>query len=449
MLFKRFNFKVILRIGLLMITLCTFAFIFGNKALLFNQIILASIIIAQVYDLTKFVSKTNYELSKFLLAVTYSDYSGNYNSGGLGASFESLHQSFFKVMDTIKEAKIQKEAQHQFLEMLIDKISVGIISIKENDEIYLINKEARALLDIENLRHWQDLDLPQRGLRAEIEKIGEYGKKLITLKSGKQLSVGVSAMLLINRQYRLILIQDIEPEMEQKEMEAWNKLIRILTHEIMNSVLPITSLTDSLLRLLEDGDGKQRTVDTLHNDDINDIRLSLKTIQRRSDGMLKFVEDYRKLSKIPTPAPEEIEIKALLESIYILMKGEVDKKGITLLLHPPASDQTILADPQLIEQVLINVITNSIHALENKPGGTIEINTSGSRHQKIITIKDNGGGIDAKKLESIFVPFYSTKTNGSGIGLSLSKQIMNLHNGTIKVISSKGVGASFMLVFNG
>lgn len=448
MLFKRFNFKVILRTALLLLTLCAFAFIFGRKELLFNQIILAGIISLQVYDLVRFVSKTNYELSKFLLAVQYADYSVNYKNGGLGASFEALNQAFFKVMDTIKEAKIQKEAQYQFLEMMVDKISIGIISLKEDDRIYLVNKEAKTLLEAGDLKHWNDLRAIHPGLTKKVDSVGEYGKQLAALDNGRQLSIGVSSMVLINERYRLIIFQDIQREMEQKEIEAWNKLIRILTHEIMNSVTPITSLTDSLLRLLEDGNGAQKAAAVLNDEDIGDIRFSLQTIQRRSDGMLKFVEDYRKLTKIPKPEPEEIRVKDLLESIITLMKGEAGKMNIRFQLDMPQPGQTIEADRKLIEQVLINVVTNSIHALENIPDGTIDIRAFHHEHQKMIEIKDNGEGIDENKLESIFVPFYSTKTNGSGIGLSLSKQIMNLHNGTIKVSSKKGVGTRFTLVFN-
>ena len=448
MLFKRFNFKVILRIALLLLTLCAFAFIFGRKDLLFNQIILAGIIIFQVYDLVRFVSKTNYELSKFLLAVQYADYSVSYKNSGLGTSFEALNQAFFNVMDTIKEAKIQKEAQYQFLKMMVDTISIGIISLKEDDTIYLINKEAGTLLQVADLKHWNDLDATHPALTAKVDEAGEYGKQLVTLDNGRQLSIGVSSMVLIKERYRLIIMQDIGREMEQKELEAWNKLIRILTHEIMNSITPITSLTDSLLRLLEDGNGHQKPVKALDDEDIGDIRFSLQTIQRRSDGMLKFVDDYRKLTKIPKPEPEAIHVKNLLESIITLMKAEADKKGILFHLDLSQSTQTIEADRKLIEQVLINIVTNSIHALQNKPGGIIDIHTYTHEYQKMIAIKDNGEGIEEAKLESIFVPFYSTKTNGSGIGLSLSKQIMNLHNGTIKVFSKPGVGTSFTLVFN-
>ena len=449
MLFRRFSFKVVFRVGLLLLTLCTFAFIFGREDLLFNQIILAGIISAQVYELIRFVSKTNYELSKFLMAIQYADYSVNYKKSGLGASFEALNQALFNLLDTIKEAKIQKEAQYQFLKMMVDKISIGIISLKENNEIYLINKEAKRLLKAGELKCWNDLEVVHPALTNSVENAGSYHNQLVTLNNGEQLSVGVSAMVLIGHRYKLIIIQNIEREMEQKEMESWNKLIRVLTHEIMNSVTPITSLTDSLLRLLESHNDQKKTAEQLSSEDINDIRFSLQTIQRRSDGMLQFVDNYRKLTKIPKPEPEKILLKSLLESIITLMKIEAEKKGIRFNLNLSNPDQTINADRKLIEQVLINIITNSIHALEGKQNGAINISVSTHKYQKMITIHDNGKGIDKVKLESIFIPFYSTKTNGSGIGLSLSKQIMTLHNGTIKVTSHPEEGTSFTLVFNG
>ena len=448
MLLKRFNFQVIIRILLLLLTLGAFAFIFGRKELLFNHIILVGIIGLQVYELIRFVAKTNHELSRFLLAVQYADYSVNYQNNGLGASFEALNEAFFTVAATIKEAKIQKEAQYQFLRMMVDKISAGIISLKEDNEVYLINKEARALLGLEGLRHWDDLESMHPDLVTGVKKAGDYGKQLVSLPNGSQLSVAVSSMLLIDQRYKLLIFQDIEREMEQKEIEAWNKLIRILTHEIMNSVTPIASLTDSLLRLLHDRNDRKNNHKPVDKDDIDDIIFSLQTIQRRSDGMLRFVDDYRKLTKIPQPKPETIRVKDLLERIVRLMQGEGGKKGIQFHLAYTSPTQSIEADEKLIEQVLINLLTNSIHALENKPAGTIEIRGFQEGHQNKIEIKDNGHGIDEDKLGSIFVPFYSTKPHGSGIGLSLSKQIMHLHQGSIKVASRADGGTSFTLVFN-
>lgn len=448
MIFKRFYFKVVVRVVLLLITICIFAFIFGNKDLFFNQVLLIGIISIQVVEIIKFVATTNYELSKFILSIQYADYSASHSKAFLGPSFKSLNQSFFQVFETIKEAKIQREAQFQFLEMLINKITIGIISIKEENEIYLINDEAKSLLNSGSIHHWPEIKEIEPLFFDTVEKIGKYGKKLVSLKNKKQLSIGVSSMRLIGHDHKLIILQDIESEIEQKEIEAWNKLIRILTHEIMNSITPITSLTDSLIRLMENKDGSPKPIVQLQNEDVDDIRISLKTIQRRSGSMLKFVDDYRTLTKIPLPEPEPVAVKELLEGILVLMTSEANKNRITINLKTNPQGLSLDIDRKLIEQVLINLITNAIHATDKTGNGQIDIICNNTRNKTAIEIKDNGEGINEDNLESIFVPFYSTKTNGSGIGLSLSKQIMNLHNGTIDVKSKSGEGTSFYMVFN-
>ncbi len=447
---KSFNFKVISRVILLLLTLCIFAFIFGNNDLLFNQILLAGIIVTQVYELIKFVGTTNRELSKFIMSVKYADYSASFGGNYLGPSFKSMNASFLKVLETIKEAKIEKEAQFQFLEMMINKIAVGIISIKGNNEIYLINNEAKKLLGIKGeVKNWAAINSYAPKLAETVSLIDNHGKKLVNLQNKKELSVAVSNMKLIDDQYKLVILQDIESAIEQKEIEAWNKLIRILTHEIMNSITPITSLTDSLIRLIEEKDGQPVALHDLDEEDLDDIRISLKTIQRRSDGMLRFVDDYRRLTKVPLPKPEHLSVMELLQSMLVLMKGEMEKLAIQSSLKVKDPEASLFIDRKMIEQVLINLLTNAIHAVENVENGTIDISYREMENESVISIADNGTGIEEDKLESIFVPFFSTKEKGSGIGLSLSKQIMNQHNGTIKVTSTPGVGTTFMLVFGG
>ncbi len=446
--YKSFNFKVIVRVVLLIITLCLFAFIFGNKELLFNQVLLLGIIVGQIIELIKFITTTNRELTKFITSIKYSDFSASYKSNYLGPSFKALNDGFLQVLETIKEAKIEKEAQFQFLEMMINKIAVGIISIKGKDEIYLINNEAKSLLNLKGeVKNVNMIETYAPPIFQAISQIERHGKKLVSLKNKNELSVVVSQMKLIDQQYKLVILQDIKSAIEQKEIEAWNKLIRILTHEIMNSITPITSLTDSLIRLIETSDGSPLLLSDLDEEDLDDIRLSLKTIQRRSDGMLKFVDDYRKLTKEPTPKPEHLSVNELLQSMLILMKGEMEKQGIQSTLVVDNPEATLFIDRKMIEQVLINLLTNAIHAVENEASGSIEIAYKEQDSEAIISIKDNGTGIDENTLESIFVPFYSTKEKGSGIGLSLSKQIMNQHNGTIKVSSKEGHGTKFLLVF--
>ncbi|MDN5203026.1 ATP-binding protein [Fulvivirgaceae bacterium BMA10] len=448
MLYKKFSFKIIIRVILLFLALLALSFIFGRKELFFNQIILTIIILTQVIELVRFVNTTNRELSKFLLAIRYSDYSISFGKNRMIGSFKELDKSFHSIVETIKDAKIQKEAQYQFLKMMVEHISVGIISFKE-DEIYLMNQPAQEILNSNGAKNWRDLESRNSEFLDEINRMGENGRKLIKINSNnqhRQLYVDVSSIMLIDQQYKLITFQDIQTEIEKKEIEAWNKLIRILTHEIMNSITPISSLTDTILMLLENKAGKQKEPAEITTDNVEDIRFSLKTIQRRSEGMLQFVEDYRRLTKVPTPEPEPVEVSPLLKNLHQLMHGELSKHSIELIIREENEQVSIEVDYKLLEQVLINLITNAMHAVEAVEKPRIELLSYASKNNQIIEIKDNGAGIDESKLESIFVPFYSTKQNGSGIGLSLSKQIMNLHGGSIQVSSEKGKGTSFYLL---
>jgi signal transduction histidine kinase len=217
----------------------------------------------------------------------------------------------------------------------------------------------------------------------------------------------------------------------------------------MNSVTPISSLTETMQSMLMDKEGKQKSINTIGEDIIGDIRFSLETIQKRSEGLLKFVETYRKLTRVPKPTPEPVDLKALFSSVEKLMQEPLAQKGIEMevVIYSLATHAPL--DRNLIEQVLINLITNSVHALEGRPEPKVSLMAYRNDRSLIIEVRDNGKGIGEKELNEIFVPFFSTRKDGSGIGLSLSKQIVSLHGGTIKVASKVGVGTSFYLSFSG
>jgi len=276
--------------------------------------------------------------------------------------------------------------------------------------------------------------------------LGENGRRLIEIKikeDTKIFSVDVSTHLILEREHKLITFQDINSEIEQKEIEAWHKLIRILTHEIMNSITPISSLTETMQGLLSDKDGKQRSMSSMTEDSISDIRFSLNTIQNRSEGLLQFVKNYRKLTKLPKPKPEITLIKAFLQGIEKLMGDALQRQEIKLTVEVNDPSLSAIFDPSLIEQVLINLITNSTHALEGRSEKQIVINAFAADSHVILEVSDNGKGIPEKDLKEIFVPFFSTRREGSGIGLSLSKQIVTQHGGRIKVRSIPEQGTSF------
>ena len=449
MVSKRFSLLVIVRITLLMLTLTGLAFIFAKTELFFNQIILLSIVIIQVAELIRFITFTNRELAKLLLAIRYSDFSISFKGKKHGKSFQELQDAFVEIIEAFKKVSVEKEAQFRFLKVIVDNVNVGIIAIKEEHQIELMNKTAQNLLGVGVPNYWKQLQQFSPQFSREFSEMDDNERKLVELnvKGDKlQISAHVTRLKILNFRYSIITFQNIKSEIEQKEIEAWHKLIRILTHEIMNSVTPITSLTETMQMMLHKGENLEKSIDEISEEDLADIRFSLETIQRRSEGLLHFVDDYRKLTRVKNLDKERVDATELLENMAQLMKPELQKENITMELHLKSTFELSI-DRKLIEQVLINLITNAKHALKGVENPRITLKTYLRESEKVIEVTDNGMGIDESKIDQIFIPFFSTKEQGSGIGLSLSKQIMKKHKGDLTVKSESGQGASFFLVF--
>jgi two-component system, NtrC family, nitrogen regulation sensor histidine kinase NtrY len=443
----RFTILLVIRVTLIIGNIFLLTWIFGDGRLFFNQIIVSLILIAQIGELIYYVNHTNRELARLFFAVRHGDFSITFKQHPLSKSFKDLQLGMTEIVEAYKQVKIEREAQFQFLQVLINQLQVGIISIAE-DDIVLINPTAEGLLNIKGLKSWSHILQLNAEFGNHVSQLGENGRRLIEIKINddtKIFSVDVSTHLILERKHKLVTFQDINSEIEQKEIEAWHKLIRILTHEIMNSITPISSLTETMQGMLSDKNGSQRSLESMTDESISDIRFSLNTIQHRSEGLLQFVENYRKLTKTPKPKPEVTPVKTFLQGIEKLMSDSLQRQEIKLALEVKDSSLSASFDPTLIEQVIINLITNSAHALEGRQNKLITLKGFISEGHVIIEVSDNGRGIPEKDLREIFVPFFSTRKDGSGIGLSLSKQIVTQHGGLLKVRSIPQQGTSFSL----
>ncbi len=447
---RRFYFLVMLRVLLLVAAIFAFTFIFGRAEMIINHIIIASVIIVQVIEMIHFVNRTNRELTRLFNSIAHHDFAITFREGNYGRSFKELETSLNAMIESYKTVKIEREAQYHLLQRLVTNLNIAIIAVQNNADISIINPAAEKLIGETGTKNWNILERLKPSFTKLIEEIGDNGRKLAEWKMGgesKILSIDVSTNLLLDLPHRLIIIQDINQEIEQKEIEAWHKLIRILTHEIMNSVTPISSLTETTQSMLRNRDGVIRKAAELNDETISDIEFSLRTIQKRSEGLLEFVEAYRTLSKIPKPVLAPVEIQSLLASVEQLMREEVSKNKIVLRVNISTTTKIVSMDRTLIEQVLINLISNSIHALAGRPEPKIILSAYDTDGRLIIEVYDNGHGIPDKVLAHIFVPFFSTRQEGSGIGLSLSKQIMSSHGGNITVKSIPEVETRFFLNF--
>ncbi|MBS1682620.1 MAG: GHKL domain-containing protein [Bacteroidetes bacterium] len=367
------------------------------------------------------------------------------NSDAAARNFcEYLNDSLLKLKSTRQE----RDSEYQFFKNIVQHVGIGILTFDEQGAIQMINTAAKRLLKIEGAEKLTDLREVDSSLVDSFVKLKTGGRELLQLKTGDetiQLSIYAIELTLRNKVMKLISMSNIQNELEEKEMKAWQDLVRVLTHEIMNSVTPISSLAGVVENDLQ---VKIKNSDLeLKKDEAEDMHLSMQTISKRSAGLIRFVKEFKNLTHVPKPKLVEIKVKALLEELIMLHKKEITDQAISIESNIQSDELLLMADKTMIEQVLINLIKNAIQAFDNQQERKIILSAYTNDGHVTISVKDNGNGIDPDALEKIFIPFFTTKKTGSGIGLSLSRQIMRQHGGQISAKSMPGEGTEFILRF--
>jgi two-component system nitrogen regulation sensor histidine kinase NtrY len=447
MIYNRFSVKVIIRIMFIALTGYLFTLSLGKDNLIVTKFALVVIWIIQILDFIHYVNKTNRLLNQFLQSLKYRDFVNN--PAEKDKSFKELNLSYNAIINEIKEAKIETASQHQYMQNTIENLGVGVITFDESGDVELINRAARDILGIRQLKNIHSLQSLKAGLPTTLLNLPLNQPKLITLeKDNEQLKLSLKRIhfRIRGRPIQLISIQNIKSELEEEELEAWQKLIRVLSHEIMNSVTPVKSLTNTIINMFEKH-GTAKPVRELNDKIIRNSLDGLHAIENRSKGLLNFIESYRKLTRLPKPQLKMIGVAELFTSIINLMEVQIAEYGVTIETDVTPEDLTLYCDERLINQVLINLVTNSLQALQGKPNGRINLAGSQNKDEILLKVSDNGPGIPPEILDKIFIPFYTTRENGSGIGLSLSKQLMRQHNGTITVHSVPDEQTVFTLKF--
>ncbi len=447
MVFNRFFFQILARCILLVISIAVMSSIFGRPELFFTQIILGSVILFQIIELTRFTNKTNEELTRFLAGVKDGDFQLHYPKNEK-TPFQRLQKSFGDLVDTLQSLQAGREAQNQFLNELINQIRFGIIVFDDQGNIEIMNQTACDLTGLPKITKWRNLQNRNTQFLETLLSLSATQNQLVETQiddTNRYFTISINIIKVFEREMRLVSFQDIRGEIRQKEIDAWHRLIRILTHETMNSVTPIVSLAETVKMLLEDESGNIKQPDELSAENMSDIHLSLDTIMGRGEGILRFVQQYRKLTRIPKPEMQETDLSSLVEKTVRLMETELAKQGVkwsTQLVQT-----TAYIDPALIEQVIVNLIKNAAEAMNGTEAPHLSLRLHSTKHHVSLAIEDNGPGIPENRKEKIFVPFYTTKPEGSGIGLSLCRQIMNLHGGHLEVQSIPNESTTFTLVF--
>jgi signal transduction histidine kinase len=365
-----------------------------------------------------------------------------------GKTFEHLYDQLERINEHIQKIKIDLYNQEAFNKLIISQVDIGIIVVDQHGTVKLLNEAALTLLDLKVFTNMKQLNKIQGDLKELIVKMEPESSKTIKLVINDKICQILFRVNIYKRQdefFKLISFQDIKKELDIKEMESWQKLIRILTHEITNSIGPINSTIDTISGFfVDDETSMTRKADRLDQKTIDNAVKGIGIIKDRSEGLLDFVQKFRDLTLIPKPGIAKISLRDMFTSMQLLLQEDHKGKDVNLSIDIDPENLMLLADRSLIEQVLINLLRNAIEA----GGKTLNLKAMAEDGGcVVIRVQDDGRGIDEETIENIFIPFYTTKSDGSGIGLSLSREIMRMHNGSISVISSLGKGSEFEMVF--
>jgi signal transduction histidine kinase len=409
------------------------------------ELILVPLIIYQFLDYYNFNKKAQSEVQQFVESIHYRDFSRYFEVKKAPAELQPFRTGFNEINSTFKIISKEKETQYLHLKTILEIVETGILSYEaESGEILWMNESLKILLQIPYLKTIHSLEKRNPFLYKEIIEL-PVGENKVTAftkdNSNYKILLSATAFSSENREYKLVAFQNINEALDESESQAWQKLLSVMTHEIMNSVAPISSLAETLKSRVQDAASDSKEA-------LGDIEMGINTIQKRSEGLLKFTETYRSLSKITKVNISKILIIELFEHVQQLMQPTLEKKGISMEIILRDPFLMLEADSGLMEQVLINLLLNSIDAVKDVPQPKVIVSADSVVNGRVtIKVADNGLGIKEELLDKIFIPFFSTKKTGSGVGLSLCKQVMMLHKGHIHVLSKENEGTIFTLQF--
>jgi len=449
MAFDNFRHGLILRVIFLTLSVFLFVLLYNFDEKYVSTVVMGFVVILFAHNILVYVNITNRKLTRFLDSIKNSDFILSFRSDQkLGGSFKELGQAFDEVLEQFRKTRAEKEEHLQYLHTVVQHVAVGLIAFDEQGKVGLYNNAARKLLQVPHLLFINNLKEKQNLVWEGISKLKIGDQTLVPVSNEVKLAIHATELVLHGKTLKLVSLQNIQSELQTKEIDAWQNLTRVLRHEIMNSIAPIATLVQTLQEILNEEIKKTDNKDLISNESIEDFEEGLSTIESRTQALIRFVDAYRSFNNIPPPDFSRISLKDLLDRVDLLMKSEIENQGVQFHCHLEAQKEVLLVDPELIEMVLINLLKNALEAVGKSTKGCIDLEGKlGYNNRVVIVVSDNGPGIEPDSLDRIFVPFYTTKQDGSGIGLSLSRQIMQMHHGQIYAESTPGEKTSFTLRF--
>lgn len=449
MVSKKMYFALIFRVVILTLTTICFSFFILEKQIVLT-LILSSIIFIQVILLINHLNKNNRKIAYFFNAVENEDSTIYFPEESGNKSIKELNKSLNRVNRLIQKVKIENEIQEQYYQTIIEQADVGMLSVNSKGHILFVNSKVKKLLNYESLTHLQQLKKIDKKLFTLISQLKPFEQKVFSILNEREsvaLTVKASTIKINTESLLLVVFQNIHLELATKEVDSWVGLIRVLTHEIMNSIAPITSLSETLVKTFRNENRLIPPIELNDNDIVNTVK-GLDVIQNQGNNLINFVASYRSFTKLPRPDKELLSVQVIFEKIRILVSQESWFENVRFKIVINPNDLEVFADEKQLIQVLINLVKNAIQSLQYQKNGIIELTgTKNFSNKVVLSVSDNGPGIPNNLSNQIFIPFFTTKEKGMGIGLSLSKHIMRLHNGNLTMSSTPNHKTSFKLVF--
>ncbi len=406
-------------------------------------------LILETIFLFQHVNLLKRDFSRFLDAVRNEDPSLLFNARLDDPFFRSLHQDFNDIITNFRLVRKERELDRHLFSIIFSQVLVGILVFNSQGKVRLINNALQKLLEINPLKKIYDVNPIEEVLQTPIRNLKHGEERMVNINWNglqKNIAMLVSRFKLDDEMIVLVTFSDISREIDRKEIETWQRIIKVMRHEILNSISPVRILTSSLIDEIERCKNESEAI-TFERQTVDKLLLGLNTINKRAAGLAKFVESYRDLTQSIKPIFTNLQVNHLIDNVIALFKEQLEKDGVTVVVQIDNPTVTILADERMVEQLLINLMKNSLEALKRIANAKITLDLTESNEVVTLKVIDNGVGVPEEIIGDIFTPFFSTKENGTGIGLSLSRQIMQLHEGSIRVNSTEGKGTTFELIF--
>jgi len=450
MVFRHFVVALILRLVLVGVIMAVVTWLLLEPGYHSATLLTAIVLVLLVAELWRFVSRTNREVARFLDAVRFADYSQRFDFDKAGSGFADLGRTFTRIIDEMRDRRAGQESDMRRLKALIEHIPVPLMTVHADDSITLQNNAARRLFGATHVTRVNDLRQFGPGFARAVDEAIPGDRELVTFTvegAEYQLTLAATEVIIDGDRERLVSLQDIQSEIDATQAEAWQDLVRVLTHEIMNSITPVTSLAQTAAELVDDV-VRETGPESPLAEDLQDVQSAVATVARRSDSLLQFIDSYRQISRLAPPEKKRVALADLFETVTSLAEAEWNDPDVALAPSVEPSGLYVYADRDLLEPVLLNLLRNAWQATKAVAGPSIELRGRLNRRgNTVIEIEDNGHGVPDEIATKIFVPFFTTREGGSGVGLALARQVMIAHGGFIRLGKKSGAGTTFTLTF--